>query len=205
MSDRYAKENYLHTDWDLKRRQGHIYNTLLSEHADILKGENLMLGCNMGSTLQLIESLGHRVIGMDTNAEAIDSGAQEVSSVVGDALDMDFRASHFDTIIAFDFIEHIYPSDMPKLIAECMRVLKPKGKVFAFSPRTDPKHPSQSSMDVCHVQFFTNMSEFDYQWRSMFLQVDAWHESRSNPDGSGTPHDAFAMILESRKCESRFW
>ena len=201
MSDRYAKENYLHTDWDLKRRQGHIYNTLLGEHPDILKGDNLMLGCNTGSTLQLIESLGHNVIGIDTNAEAIDSGAQEVSSIVGDALNMDFVDSAFDTIIAFDFIEHIYLSDMPKLIMECHRVLKPSGKLFAFSPRTDPTKPSQTAMDSCHVQFFTDLTDFAIPWQPMFVVGERWHESRCNPDKAAAPHDAYAMILESRKCE----
>ena len=57
----YSKEDYLHSEWDLQRRQGHLYAVLFREHAHRLAGRNLFLGCNTGSTLQLLESLGHKV------------------------------------------------------------------------------------------------------------------------------------------------
>lgn len=203
MLDRYAeKENYVHVGWTLARRRGHINATLLSELDSLISGRDvLMLGCNTGSTLELLLERGAQAFGIDINAAAIAEAERrglECLALVRDALDNQFADESFDTLLALDFIEHIYAEHVPQLVAECARVLRPGGHLLAFSPRTDPEDPSQVAMDWRHVQHFATPKSFSAPWLGAFELVgDVKHETRSCPSG-GDPHDAWLMVLRRR-------
>ena len=200
------KENYTHDDWTVERRRGHINSLLIADHADIIDGkEVLMLGSNTGTTLALLDERAKRPVhGLDINLEAVKAAwalLPDAEVEQGSALAIDVDDADFDTIIAFDFIEHIYPFDMPRLVAECHRVLRPGGHVLAFSPRTDPENPSQTAMDPTHVQWFTSARAFVDPWLPRltcappdFIMVSVKPETRANP-GDGNAHDGWVMLL----------
>jgi len=209
----YAKESYLHK-WDYDRRVGHLYTLLYKEFADRLLGKNLFLGCNTGSSLQVLRAFGHDVVGLDINKEALEiARGRGCTALYGDATrHMPFADGHFDTILALDFIEHIWPADMPRLVAECARVLRPGGTILAFSPRTDHKKPSGVAMDAAHVQWFKSKNEFAGPWwyHDHFEIIEVRHETRSNPSETLPPrsrpdrrvnrpelprHDAWFMLM----------
>ena len=187
----YSKENYIHSGWTLEMRRGHLYNTLLDENRDILKGTVLMIGCNSGTTLALLRDYAPQAIGMDINLDAIDIA--KGSRVCGNCLQLPFLTKSVDTILALDIIEHIYSEDMPLLISEIHRVLKPAGFLYAFSPRCDKVKPSNAAMDPHHVQFFENHQEFMDPWWENFTGT-SWNDTRGNP-ADGMPHDAVAMKI----------
>lgn len=187
----YSKENYI-TRWSLDRRKGHLYKTLMDEQRGILKDTVLMVGCNAGSTLTMLREYAPHAIGIDLNFHAIKEAAG--NRVCGNVLQIPFLNKSIDTILALDFIEHIYPIDMLSLINEFHRILKPAGFMFAFSPRCDIINPSAIAMNSCHVQWFENPDVFlEPWWRAGFTGA-AWNDTRHNPV-DGNPHDAVVMKI----------
>lgn len=217
--DRYqSKENYVH-DWTVEKRRGHLYSTILEENRELLEGKRvLMLGCNAGSTLALVAEYAAYTTGREINQAAwqvaknrflpqrhFPAGRGEVSLSCGNALAMPENwIAAYDTILALDFIEHIYPGDMPRLVAECHRVLKLGGHIIAYSPRTDYANPNAMCFNPAHVQWFESLRSFQHDWTYMsppsFTQIEARHETRKNPNQTLAPgrHDAWFMVLQKQ-------
>jgi len=195
----YAKESYLHK-WDYDRRVGHLYTLLYKEFADRLLGKNLFLGCNTGSSLQVLRAFGHDVVGLDINKEALEiARGRGCTALYGDATrHMPFADGHFDTILALDFIEHIWPDDMGDFVAEVARVVRPGGMLLALSPRTDRERPSGTAMDPCHVQWYKELGEFTAPWEELFEMDEFRHETRRNPGGDKAQHDAWLMVATKK-------
>ena len=208
----YAKENYLH-DWDHDRRMGHIYTLFYKEFADRLKGHSLFLGCNTGSSLQVLRTFGHDVIGLDINEKALEIARGRGCTVFRADVIIRIAAKdgRFDTILAFDCVEHIWLADMPRLVRECARVLRPGGTLLAFSPRTDSEKPSGVAMDAAHVQWFRTEEDFWGPWYGDLFEIE-WvrRETRVNPGDRLPPkprpdrrvshpelprHDAWLMLM----------
>lgn len=81
----------------------------------------LELGCGTGGVAFLIGGLGHRVVGMDLDAESIASCNQKnqfpnVTFIVGDAETLDLQQK-FDVVIASEVIEHV---PHPELLLQTM-------------------------------------------------------------------------------------
>lgn len=195
------KEDYIHRDWTLEKRRKHLYKTLLEENRNHLEGRVLMVGCNAGSTLQLLKELAITAEGLDINKRAVAEAVKRgCIASVGNIIEPQFPGETFDAILALDVIEHIFSKDMPRMVEQWSRILKPSGKVVAFSPRTDEKNPSGTAMDKCHVQWFVTDSDFYRDWidRDEFSVVKIYNETRKNPGLKGK-HDAWLMVLKCNK------
>lgn len=199
MSRYLAKENYVH-DWSVERRRGHLYAELLHENENLLRNRRVLhLGCNNGSTTELLADFGADAVGLDLNPDAVDAAkrAGRWNVHVGDVLSLpEWTVGQFDTIVAFDVIEHIYPEDMPAMTGQCHDALRRGGRLLAFSPRTDPDTPSEVSQDVAHVQFFEASGRFVAPWLELFDVTWVRHETGCNAN-DGAAHDAWFMLLEA--------
>jgi 2-polyprenyl-6-hydroxyphenyl methylase/3-demethylubiquinone-9 3-methyltransferase len=97
----------------------------------------LDIGCGGGLATEAMARHGHRMIGLDISPRSIETakrhakeaGVSNVEYVVGSALELPFPDHHFDGVVMSDVIEHIH--DLPALVKEINRVLKPGG-VFTF-------------------------------------------------------------------------
>lgn len=72
--------------------------------------------------------------------------------VLGDAHFLPFKSESFDTILAFDVIEHLANGEF--FISECYRILKPSGKTLIITPN-GPSSPF-SKADPTHICIYTN-------------------------------------------------
>jgi 2-polyprenyl-6-hydroxyphenyl methylase/3-demethylubiquinone-9 3-methyltransferase len=93
----------------------------------------LDLGCGAGFLANDMARRGHRVIGVDRAAEAMEVAARHdrTASVVyfrGDAQALPFGSERFDVVCAMDLLEHV--DEPERVIAEAARVLAPSGLFF---------------------------------------------------------------------------
>jgi 2-polyprenyl-6-hydroxyphenyl methylase/3-demethylubiquinone-9 3-methyltransferase len=105
-------------------------------HIDWNRKAVLDLGCAGGFMAEALDDRGACVTGIDPASKAISaarnhaeqSGRSIVYEVgVGEALP--YATDNFDAVVCVDVLEHV--SDLPKVIAEVARVLKPGG-LFLF-------------------------------------------------------------------------
>lgn len=93
----------------------------------------LDLGCGAGFLSNYLAARGHRVCGLDADAESLAvARAYDQTATVeyqqGDACALPFPDASFDVVCAMDLIEHV--EDPARLIAEASRVLAPGGVFF---------------------------------------------------------------------------
>lgn len=71
------------------------------------------------------------VVGIDLDVEAV-LQARDDHSVVGNALQLPFRDSEFDAVVAGELLEHVW--DGFTLLRELVRVSRPGGTVYVTTP-----------------------------------------------------------------------
>lgn len=103
----------------------------------------LEVGCGNGSNLVFLMAEGHKTFGIDTSEAAVRkakarTGLQFNHALPRDARDMVFDASTFDAVIDNECLYTLSFEDARKAYLECLRVLKPGGKMFIrhFAPGT---------------------------------------------------------------------
>ncbi len=202
------KEDYVHR-YSVEWRRGHIYTELFAQHSHRLGLRVLQLGCNAGTTLAVLREQcrfppPRRFAGWDINPEAIRAARDllmftDVQLCVRNALDPVVHEGICDTVLALDFVEHIYPEDMRALRENLRRMVAPGGKLWVFVPRAG----GAMDTDPTHVQHFEHPAEVLIRVAGE-EGVKSWalvHEervTRENPDPVACPgvHDALFVILE---------
>jgi len=122
-----------------------------------LKPEEYVLdmACGSGFGATVIAQWGARVIGIDIDKKVL--AASESNAHLGnlelisaDCLNTGFTSSLFDSVTAFEIIEHVDPN---ALLKEISRVLKPGGRCFISTPQnvlghipTTPDHVREYSL-----------------------------------------------------------
>jgi SAM-dependent methyltransferase len=113
-------------------------------------GLTLDVGCGEGRVARALKELGHCVVGFDSSP-ALVAAAREADPgfdvQVADAADMPFPNEHFDLAVASLSLMNM--DDMPKVVSEVARVLRPAGR-FCFSIL----HPINSWGDAGDVSYF---------------------------------------------------
>ena len=134
--DRSA-ESYWHGTRDHDVSQN--YEALL----EAIEGEPpyaiLDLGCGPGRDLSYFRSLGHDVIGLD-GSSAFVAMARRYSGC--DVLHQNFLAmalpeSQFDGVFANASLFHVPSQELPRVLADIAKSMKPRGVLFCSNPRGD--------------------------------------------------------------------
>ena len=118
-------------------------------------------GCGSGYGAARLASGGARkVYGIDISAKAIDYcrasyHQNNLNFTEGDITKLNFPDCFFDTIVAFEVIEHI--KEYPKVIGEFYRLLKPSGRLVISTPNKLLYSPG------------TNKPFYPFHWREFYL------------------------------------
>ena len=104
-------------------------------HIDWNGMDVLDLGCAGGFMAEALTNKGAMVTGIDPAAQAIaaaDARAQQMGQTiqydVGVGEQLPYADGQFDAVVCVDVLEHV--KDLPKVLAEVARVLKPGGHFF---------------------------------------------------------------------------
>lgn len=125
-------------DYDQDHYGGVEANDMLASEAGIGKRQHVLDVCSgMGGPARyLAHRIGCRVTGLDLTESRVSAAIRltqltKLSHLVdfrlGNALEMPFEDSRFDVVIGQEAWAHV--PDKPRLIAECVRVLKPGGTI----------------------------------------------------------------------------
>lgn len=100
------------------------------------KGSLLDIGCGNGHWLNYMHKLGWQVEGTDFDQAAVEEAKKEYGLTVrlGELADIAYPDHSFDAVTLRHVIEH-HP-DPVSLLAECLRILKPNGKLVVITPNT---------------------------------------------------------------------
>jgi SAM-dependent methyltransferase len=93
------------------------------------------VGCGVGSNLDLLKSMGFKVIGIDSEIYGLSLAQKSISEVLlvnGDLVNLPFKSDSIGLVIATDIIEHLDDDSIG--IKEIHRALKQDGNVILTVP-----------------------------------------------------------------------
>ncbi len=119
----------------------------------------LDLGCGPGRDLRYFRSLGHDAVGLDGSKEFV-AMARSYSGC--EVLHQDFLAmalpeSRFDGVFANASLFHVPSQELPRVLLDLSKTLKPRGVLFCSNPRGN------------------NEEGFTGDRYSCFFDLDTWH------------------------------
>lgn len=131
-------------------------------------GERVLdLGCAWGTFSFHVAQRCQSVVGLDFSQASVDlcqrrqqeMGVTNTQFICADAQSTGLPNESFDTVIAADFFEHLYPEQSVNSIRECYRVLKPGGRLVIWTPCRShifevlKNHNIILKRDVSHVDY----------------------------------------------------
>ena len=108
---------------------------------DAIEGEApysiLDLGCGPGRDLSHFRSLGHEAVGLDGSQQFVAMARSHSHCEVlhQDFLAMQLPESRFDGVFANASLFHVPSQELPKVLLELFKTLKPRGVLFSSNPR----------------------------------------------------------------------
>jgi SAM-dependent methyltransferase len=110
----------------------------------------LDVGCATGVLVRELEQRGAKAAGIDLSTWAVDNAVTE-SVVLGSAMKLPWDDSSFDVVFSQDFMEHIHPDDLPHVLAEQVRVVRPSGVIIHLIPFYPFEAPAQIDAHLCEA------------------------------------------------------
>ncbi len=144
---RESKKSISSTIYDISYYSDHSkgFKSMIDKISPYLKIEKKMnildLGCGAGLLSIYMAKRGARVAGVDYSVDAIKTAEQNLSEesiniknnvkfILMNAKDLRFKKSYFDTVVAIDVFEHVFPEELVRIIGKIKYVLKPDGVLF---------------------------------------------------------------------------
>ena len=111
------------------------------EVADVAPGMRVLdIGCGRGEVLRHCARLGAQAYGVDyapvalRMARGLAMAGEKEQSTMGvyqaNAKLLPFSSASFDRVLMFDIVEHLYPWELDRALAEARRVLRPDGRLI---------------------------------------------------------------------------
>ncbi|HRD71020.1 MAG TPA: SAM-dependent methyltransferase TehB [Legionella sp.] len=124
-----------------------VYQTYLNH----LQGASMLdVGCGSGRNLLYLANMGHRVMGIDCNQEAIktvqDIAQKEALSHVNTQVHdlnqpLNLNAEHFDFVLSTVTLQFLNPTRIPDLLTELQGATKTDGYHFLVFPIQSERYP----------------------------------------------------------------
>jgi SAM-dependent methyltransferase len=140
--------------------------------------EVLDAGCGVGYGSSFLGEVAARVVGVDRDEPAIAYararyGGPNVEFRVGDVAALDFPDASFDTVCAFETIEHV--DDADAFVGEVARVLRPGGVFLVSTPRAE--ETTTAPANPFH-QVELSRADFESLLRRFFGEVELYGQRR---------------------------
>jgi SAM-dependent methyltransferase len=130
----------------------------------------LDFGCGPGRDLRHFRSLGHDVIGLDGSKEFVAMArAYSACEVLHqDFLALQLPANSFDGIFANASLFHVPSQELPRVLGELARSLKPRGVLFSSNPKGSNQEGLSDERYGCYFDYETWR---DYATAAGFVEV----------------------------------
>lgn len=174
----------------------------------------LDLGCGEGRLGRVLQSLGHRVAGIDASATMVRLAASHEMpelSVVADAAELPFADGAFDLVVAYMTLHDV--DRMPRAMAEVARVLEPGGRLCMAIPHPltsagafrdrDPAAPfviSGSYLDPAPVTMEIKRGGIPMTFHSEHRPLEAYSRAL---EAAGMPIEAIREVGSTKELEAR--
>jgi 2-polyprenyl-3-methyl-5-hydroxy-6-metoxy-1,4-benzoquinol methylase len=140
----YGVNGNIETYNDLQKRpfQQYRISKVLEIYSPGKDEQVLDLGCARGTFCFVLAPLCKQITGVDYSSKTIDvcnrllqkSPYSNIQFVCADAQNTSLRSESYDAIVCADLFEHLYPEVSEKVLDECKRLLKKKGKLVIWTP-----------------------------------------------------------------------
>jgi len=133
-------KNILNEKPDLELNARLKFSNSLVEVRDVKNKRILDIGCGFGwFELNVLSKGVKEISGIEISALDLRTARENIKDKraifkIGGALELPFRANYFDTVVAWDVVEHIPKSTEEKMFKEIRRVLKGKGSFYLSTP-----------------------------------------------------------------------
>lgn len=130
-----------------------LYSTKFIDDVDINRKIILDIGCGYGwFQLNILKKNFNKIIGIELTEDDLSTAKNNIKNEkiefkVGNATDLPFKESFFDTVVSWEVVEHILKNSESKMFSEVNRVLKNNGVFYLSTP---------------YYNFFSNI--FDPAW-----------------------------------------
>jgi SAM-dependent methyltransferase len=140
----------------------------------------LDLGCGPGRDLSHFRSLGHEAVGLDGAQQFVamaraHSGCEILHQ---DLLSMRLPESRFNGIFANASLFHVPSQELPRVLLELFRTLKPRGILFSSNPRGKNEEGFRDDRYAC---FFDRDTWCDYVTSAGFVELDHYYRPPGLP------------------------
>ena len=106
---------------------------LIQRYAPIDDCWILDVGCGIGTYVRKFLQFTSHAYGVDVDTDRVVEGSRTIDNLqVAESEHLPFRDSSFDIVILNEVIEHV--QNDAQTIAECVRVLRPGGRVVLYAP-----------------------------------------------------------------------
>jgi 2-polyprenyl-3-methyl-5-hydroxy-6-metoxy-1,4-benzoquinol methylase len=138
----------------------HVRASLIKTHGNLYRGVELTrypippfplpegqgralldVGCNWGRWTIAAARAGWRPTGIDLAKKSVGAARRvagqlevEVEYVVADARELPFADDAFDAVFSYSVLQHLAKEDVPRVVAEVRRVLRPAGVLWVEMP-----------------------------------------------------------------------
>jgi SAM-dependent methyltransferase len=135
-------------------------------------------GCGVGYGSALLAESARRVVGVDSEPEAIEYarrryGVPNVDFVVGDLLALHLPDASFDVVCSFETIEHL--PDRERYLGEMRRVLRRDGTFVVSTPRVE--RTTERPANPHHAVEFSQR-DLEALLRRVFESVELYGQQR---------------------------
>jgi SAM-dependent methyltransferase len=130
--------------------EGRWWENVAQELADRGSGRVLDVGCATGLLVKALEDRGVEAAGVDVSQWAVDHAVSR-SVVRGSALELPWDDASFDVAISQDVMEHMHPDDLPGVLGEQVRVVRPGGTILHLIPFYPFDPPIQVDAHLCQA------------------------------------------------------
>lgn len=120
-----------------------LFSLKFTDKNDLTRKSILDVGCGFGGfTAIVLKYQPKEIIGLDIDPEVIEYCQKKIKSkkvkwLGGDVTRLPFKDLYFDTIFAWDVLEHLHSGNERKFFQESSRVLKKGGILYLSTPNNN--------------------------------------------------------------------
>jgi ubiquinone/menaquinone biosynthesis C-methylase UbiE len=155
--------------------------------APLIKGKTVLdVGCGLAYGTALMAGSAASIIGVDYDQSVVDDNSKRYAHLKNLSFQrvtvppLPFPDESFEVVTTFQFIEHIHPRR--EFMKECIRVLKPGGKLYVTTPNTkrslarNPFHIHEYTFEEMKNEVSTLTKNFELEGLNGNQKVRQYYE-----------------------------